>query len=345
MHYYTGRVRKACSCRRFADGYRSSSQLFIFAPQQFEVRMKASLLSCFTLSVFFCTNLAISQEPSELRLSGDLSVNVPAGWKVSAQSADSIEIHVPLIKERKFAGAGEEKEVKPRFVVSSEAGMLITREHRRDHAEAVRRLAEIASEYPEPVTTLVIAGWPAIERRYRSVMPQPGDPEEEASHGNIITSFTTTAVAVDNSVVRFETMLAPDADPKLLDQALAMARNLRAPAGPAENSQRELDQVKKLIRPPRVPIQAPPEPPKELGPAARERPHRPGHSGPGVAVQVQSGLGELEVATNDGQHVVMAANSGFSFSDNFAATWTFGGGTPCNQAACDGDASLSVGDR
>src|SRR5262249_6576876 len=63
----------------------------------------------------------------------------------------------------------------------------------------------------------------------------------------------------------------------------------------------------------------------------------------GVAIQVQTGVGELEIATNDGQHVVVAANSGFSFSDNFGAAWTFGGGTPCNQAVCDGDPSLAVG--
>ncbi len=80
------------------------------------------------------------------------------------------------------------------FVIGSEAGMLITIERRWDHAEAVRRLAEIASEYPGRATLLIITGWPAIERRYRALMPQPG--EEQASRsGNLQTSFATTAVA------------------------------------------------------------------------------------------------------------------------------------------------------
>jgi hypothetical protein len=300
--------------------------------------MKATPFFWVAVSIILCCGVALSQQPLELKLSGDVSISAPPGWKLGAQFVDSIEIHVPLVKTGKLAGGEGEKEVKPRFVIASEAGMLITREHRRDHAEAVRRLAEIASEYAEAANPVVIAGWPAIERRYRSVMPQPGD--EEASRGNILTSFATTAVAVGTTVIRFETMLAPDADPKLLDQALSIARSLKAPEGQPEGSRRELEEVKKLTRPPRTPAQAAPEPPKELGPAANRRPGRPS---PGVAVQVQAGLGELEVATNDGQHVVVAANSGFSFSDNFGATWTFGGGTPCNQAACDGDPSLSVG--
>ncbi len=302
--------------------------------------MKTTLLFWTAVSLFLPASFAASQEQGlELRMSGNIVISAPPGWKLGTQSPDSIEIHVPLAKQRKFAGGGDEMEVKPRFVVAAEAGMLITRERRRDHAEAVRRLAQIASEYPEPATPLVIAGWPAIERRYRSVMPQPG--QEEVSRGNILTSFATTAIAVGPAVVRFDTMLAPDADPKLLDQALSIGRSLRAPEGPPDISRRELEEVQKLTRPPHSAAQpAPPQPAEELGPSARPR---PGGRGPGVAVQVQTGRGELEVATNDGQHVVMAANSGYSFSDNFGATWTFGGGAPCNQALCDGDPSLAVG--
>jgi hypothetical protein len=300
--------------------------------------MKATLFLSAAIGLFVCSNQAISQQqPLELKMSGDLAVSAPAGWKLGSQSADSIEIHVPLNKQRKLSAEGDEKEVKPRFVIASEAGMLITREHRRDHAEAVRRLAEIASEYTEAATPVIIAGWPAIERRYRSMMPQPGD--AEASSGNIVTSFVTTAIAAGPTVIRFDTMLAPDADSKLLDQALAIARTLKTAGGPPAVSQRELDEVKKLTRPPKAPVKATPQLP-DLGPHAKGR---PGPKSAGVAILVQSGLGELEMATNDGQHVVMAANSGFSFSDNFGATWTFGGGTPCNQTVCDGDPSLSVG--
>ena len=218
--------------------------------------------------------------------------------------------------------------------------MLITVEQRRDHAEAVRRLAEIASEYPERVTPLIIAGWPAMERRYRAPMPQPG--VSEPSAGNIETSFATTAIAVASKVVRFNTMFAPDADPKFIEQALGIGRALRAPQGPPDTSKRELKEIElKESQRTKQPGRSAPSPPPEPGHSSERKPHA--GKEPGAAVQVQSGLGELEVASNDGQHVVVAANSGFSFSDNFGASYTLGGATPCNQTTCDGDPSLTVG--
>lgn len=297
--------------------------------------MKRALPVFLAVAFLLSPSLASGQPRGiEVRISGNLTATAPPDWRLGSRDRDSSQIYVPLQKERKLPGA-DDKNPKPALVIASEAGMLITTEQRRDHAEAVRRLAEIASEYPEPVETLVIAGWPAVERRYRSLMPQPG--EQDFSRGNVTTTFTTTAVAVGPTVVRFETMLAPDADPKLSDEALAIGRSLRGTEGPAETSKRELEEVRRLIKPPR------PAPQPPSAPERQPRPQPGGGKGPGVAVQVQTGNGELEVATNDGQHVVMAANSGFSFSDNFAGTFTFGGNTPCNQVVCDGDPSLAVG--
>ncbi len=289
------------------------------------------------------TSTSAQEKSPDLKLSETMSIAVPQGWVLGQKDANSYQIYVPLAKERpltkveKEPGENEAESPKPNFVIASEAGMQVIVERRRSHAEAVRRLAEIASEYPERVNFLTIAGWPAVERRYSTFMPQPGEavrPEDVVK-----TTFATTAVAVDASVVQFNTMLAPDADPKLIDQALAAARALRAPQGVEKTSQAELAEVRRLTRAPLG------------GPGARSNPQRGGASAPpatgrkeaGVSVQVQTGVGELEVASNDGQHVAMGANSGFSFSDNFGATWTFGGGTPCNQTVCDGDPSLSVG--
>ena len=276
--------------------------------------------------------LSSAQQTLQLQLSSTVQAAAPPNWRISNQTANSIGLYVPLQKERKFTAESNKENLKPEFVVASEASMLIIIEQRKDHADAVRRLASIASEYPEPVTSLLIAGWPAIERRYRAVMPQPGDTE---SSGNIMTSFATTAVAEGAMVIRFDTMLAPDADPKLLDEAHQIAQSLRAPEGPPATSERELQEIKSMAKPPQMPSSQP-------GPGG-EKPRKGGHGQPGAAVQVQSGLGELEVATNDGQHVVVAANSGFSFSSNSGASYSFGGGTPCNQAACDGDPTLAVG--
>jgi hypothetical protein len=294
--------------------------------------MKSVFLSCVVIASLISTPPASAQPgATQVQIFDNLSVTAPPDWRPGARDRDSSQIFVPLQRERKPPG-GDDRNPKPAIVIASECGMQITIERRRDHAEAVRRLAEIASEYPEPVETLVIAGWPAIERRYRSLMPQTG---EQDARGNLTTTFATTAVAAGTTVIRFETMLAPDADPKLLQEALAIGRSLRGTQGPADASQRELEEVRRRIKPPgAVPPQPPsPGPPKSGG----------GDKGPGVAVQVQTGVGELEVATNDGQHVVVAANSGFSFSDNFAGTFTLGGGTPCNQVRCDGDPSLAVG--
>lgn len=46
-----------------------------------------------------------------------------------------------------------------------EATMVVSVEERTSAAEAVRRLAEIESEYPGKRTFLLIGGWPAFERR------------------------------------------------------------------------------------------------------------------------------------------------------------------------------------
>jgi hypothetical protein len=185
---------------------------------------------------------------------------------------------------------------------------------------------------------LVIAGWPAIERHYTAVMPQPG--EADRPEDVVRTSFATTAIAVASNVVQFNTMLAPDADPKLLDQALAIGREFKVPTGNETESRKELDLIQKLTKQPSGALQHPSVPPQRAGAKSQRE---SGRKEPGIAVLVQNGVGELEVASNDGQHVIVAANSGFSFSDNFGATWTLGGGTPCNQAVCDGDPSLAVG--
>ena len=291
----------------------------------------ATLLLVLLLVSVLCVG---SAQPAQVELKKvGATISMPPGWRVSNQSPDSVSLHVPLSRQRQLPADTDKTNPKQGFVIASEAGMLITTERRRDHSEAVRRLAEIASEYPERATTRVINGWPAIERSYRSVMPQPGMQE---SRGNIQTTFLTVAIAAGVDVIRFETMFAPDADPKLLAEALSIGRNYRGPQGRADAAERELPEIRRLIKPPRnVPAPSP-------GRAVNRRPG-PHKGEAGVAVNVQPGVGELEVASNDGQNVVVAANSGFSFSSNFGATYTFGGNTPCNQTICDGDPSLAVG--
>jgi hypothetical protein len=304
--------------------------------------MRSTLLFGLAVIFFMSVSLVSAQENGlQLKMSENLTITAPPDWRLANQTRDSAEIYVPLQKERKFPSGAVAESPKPGFVIASEAGMLITIEQRRNHAEAVRRLAEIASEYPEEATPLIIAGWPAIERRYRALMPQPG--EAEAARSNIQTSFATTAIAVGSTVVRFNTMLAPDADPNLLDEALAIGRGFGAPEGPLDLSAGELEEIQRMTKRP-APSPSPTVTPEQPEPGTAPRSQFDERNQLGAPVQVQTGLGELEMASsNDGRHVVIAANSGYSFSDDFGGTYTFGGGTPCNQAVCDGDPSLAVG--
>jgi len=293
------------------------------------------------LRVVLCLCLLASFAPAQdqgqtIRIFDRASVAVARGWKEGPRTATSVELLVP--PSRKTAEAPPaEVNPKPSEVISADAGMLITIEVRRDHAEALRRLAEIASEQTEPVSLGVIDGWPSLTRRYLAPMPQPGG--EEMEGGPLMTWFATTAVVIGNDLIRFETMLAPKADPKLLEQAQEIAHSLRAPGGKRELAMRDLEQIRGKLLPSQTNPARDGSEPCEPG-----RPKRDGDAA-GTAVRVQSGVGELEVATSDdGSHVVVAANSGFSFSDDFGATWTSGGGTPCTAALCDGDPSLAVGE-
>jgi hypothetical protein len=267
-----------------------------------------------------------------VKLFDQFEISLPSRWRAGNQTKTSLEIFIPAQRPREVPPADTDKNPKPRFIFGGEAGMLITLEVRRNNAEAAQRLVEIGAERPEPVTKLVIAaGWPAIERRYRALMPQPGD---DAASGNVTTSFATTAVAAGTTVVRFETTLAPGADPKLIDEALAIGRTLggaRATSGSADSS---LDQLARSA--PQPPIIEPPQTVDRTPPGKS--------AGPGTAVQARTGVGELEVAAStNGVNVVVATNTGFSFSTTSGATWTSGGATPCTQPLCDGDPSLAVG--
>jgi hypothetical protein len=304
--------------------------------------MRSTVAFCIAFAILTLAAIASAQPPPaaqpNLRIFDRFGLTLPPQWQEGPTTRTSVEFYVARSKDRPTGLGKNEKNDKPSFVFATDTGMLITVEIRRDHAEALRRLAEIASEQRERVRTTVIDGWPAIERRYRALMPRLGEADERA--GSVITWFSTTAVAAGTSLIRFETTLAPDVAPKVLDEALAIGRSLKVPGGSSESATRELDEIVRQIRVPPAPPES--QTPTPGGQLPNAKPG--GGAEPGVAVRVQSGIGELEVASsNDGSHVVVAANSGFSFSDNFGATWTSGGGTPCTFAVCDGDPSLAVG--
>jgi hypothetical protein len=87
-----------------------------------------------------------------------------------------------------------------------------------DHAAGVARLRDIASEIDAPTCGLTIAASPATERRARilSAGVQGSDPTEIIE--------LTTAIALDDLVVRFESKLAANEATEVVDLFMAAGR-------------------------------------------------------------------------------------------------------------------------
>src|SRR5205814_1530959 len=106
--------------------------------------------------------------------------------------------------------------------IAPEARTIIMVERRLNHDEAVDRLAEIASAHSGTVTYLTIGGWPAVQLRYREPLGEterPGQPDDlrkkSVSVEERMALHTTTAIAVQETVVRLGTTVAPKADQML----------------------------------------------------------------------------------------------------------------------------------
>jgi hypothetical protein len=115
---------------------------------------------------------AFSQDQRIVEIAKGVSVVVPPDWEIANQSRDSLELYLRSAVKPGPEREGGDTNPKPEYIPPPDAGMLITVEHRRDHRDALKRLAEISVEFPERAKTLVISGWPAIERTYSDYMPR-----------------------------------------------------------------------------------------------------------------------------------------------------------------------------
>src|SRR5947209_11791088 len=196
--------------------------------------MRNLRLSSLLLVCFFC----FTAWAQKLTIAPDITVTVPSTWKATRDTKTSF-----LVEH-----AGKEK--------MADASMVIQVEKRRNHQEALRRLAEIEVEHQGEIKYVLIAGWPAVERKATVPFQYPGElPEQERERakepqgtdpqrmphgrGGETSVRVTTVVAVADSVVRLQTLLQPDANPALADEALAMGRTLTGP--PANKAQSEQD--------------------------------------------------------------------------------------------------------
>jgi hypothetical protein len=247
---------------------------------------------------------------SQIAIVDQLAVRYPARWVRSGEPLrNAQELLVPSLRP----GA------------APLAYTVITYERRTSAAEAVARLAAIAANVKAAhVTFLEIGGWPAMQRRYQA--PLPRIQQKPVSEEERLALWTTTAIAVDSTVVRMDTTVFPGADPQLADEAEAAARTLLAPppADPAVSAQEVLRlRQGDIPLPPRLTVPSPPPaPPAQTPQGVLPREGSAAIAPTNVLAAVNVGFGELEVAvSNDGQVVVVGSNTGVARSADAGATF------------------------
>ncbi|HEY0795509.1 MAG TPA: carboxypeptidase-like regulatory domain-containing protein [Acidisarcina sp.] len=205
-------------------------------------------------------------------------------------------------------------------------------EVRASTSDAMARLAQIAAEQPgTPSKSLTIDGNPAIERQTLVKLQGP-DPDFRGDTGIDPGPFMvlTTAIVVGNTVVRFESQLAANADAATVALFLQSGRNFTAAELPA------------LHGPPRTPV---PTVRNAPGPA----PPVSGISTPGEVPGTNGNFGELEVAASDlANAVVYGTQTGPFFSTNggqtiTASTYNTANPPPATTFISLGDPTVAVG--
>ena len=93
------------------------------------------------------------------------------------------------------------------------ARMLVTTEPRSSHADALKRLEDIAASRPEQARFLEIDGWPAVELEFFEALPRRG---QRAGAPDDVVRRAITAVAADDQVLNFDISMVPNAPPDLL---------------------------------------------------------------------------------------------------------------------------------
>ncbi len=275
----------------------------------------------FLVAALAVSGLCAADALKSFSLAPSIVVAVPSGWTAARDSRASY-----LLEHR---GA----------TASSDATTSVRIEHRPSHADALKRIASVYAGDPAHSTYVVIAGWPAVERRSLVPFQHPGEGDASAYRGSAEKTYRViTAVAAGTYVVRFDTLLQPGAPPSLADDALTIARRLTAPGAQPAETQTELRSLP-TSAPPRVNARVRAPAAIARGPVAPRAPRTRGGS------QRVGGAGEIEAAaSNDGTQFVTDAACAISYSGSggqtFAASavnWT---GIP---PGLDGDCTVTWG--
>jgi hypothetical protein len=277
------------------------------------------------------------------RISDKLTAPAPEPWLIMpARMRNLIELVLPATAQRP-----ETERVR----------VAITTEARTDHAEAVKRLKQIAAERRGQLGYVEICGWPALERRATVELARPlserndgqemGGPPEQAT-------VVTVAVAAGEQIVRYEGTMKPGAPPAEADQVAALERKLECAAKPpAGQTPRDLKALKATLGTRAPPSPAPRRPPAGKGKPGGELLRSPkqgerrltvrGKAVPLAPSFLMKGRGELQIAvSDDGSRVFIGGNNGNVFSSDFGATFANSAAIPWGFTT-RGDPSVGVG--
>ena len=255
----------------------------------------------------------------------------PEGWQASRPFANALRLTAPTP-----AGV----RVKGRIVV--------TTEKRLGPEDAVERLGQVATEWPNRPSFLVIDGWPALQRRQLAARQLPG-PVAAATGRSTDESYVlriTTAIAAGGALVRIEGTLEPDAEDELAAEVEAIGRAVSfTTKGDPEAARAVIERISTAAAP-RSLLSPGPPPTVSQVPELPAEPSASPSDQPGVPVRAQVGGSEISVAVStSGQHVVVATNSGYSVSSNGGVTFGPRRTVPVGTltAGYNGDPSLALG--
>ncbi len=262
-------------------------------------------------------------EPVETaNVRGGLSISFSSDWSMAPNRFANMQ---ELVRDR-FDGQAASH---------PNSRMKITYENRRSSTEAIGRISDITFGIgADSGSLLSIAGWPAVQYSRVTQRDQPNRLRKLKSETVI---RITTAIAVDDTLIRIEAILPPDANDEMVEESKQIARSVVVGlVGDANQTQQELDELRRTRR------QQLAAQPAQGAPAVVPGPQGSvASAGPGANQRVFSGgNGELEIAVSpDGQYVVVGRQSRWVTSTDGGQTF----GAPGFIPFTGGDPSLAYG--
>jgi len=256
----------------------------------------------------------------------DLELDIPDGWSHARHA------NVHKIYNRQVEGEPALAARSLRRAVQ----ITVHTDRLADHQAALQALRIVAAESGASIEARTIGGWPAIQRRFLAPRPRSGLATDEPGKVWML----TTAVAVENIMVRIEAWAPENSTRSMLARIEAIGASLRSSVvGDPATVERE---VRDLRLQPRRGITTP----RQLAPdlfradratAARDLDRlvaRAAPAAPGTTTRVTNQGGrdsELEIAVADGaKAIVIGSNNGFFRSLDGGDTWAASTGVGSN---------------